>query len=379
MIRYLCIITFVFFFSSQAHAFSKQCTDVDANSVKQVQTCIASSSQMSYGLDAAGQDFAGCSRMKQSFSVLTGIRMDADSDMMPTCNVFAPVLQNLNGKKPVWANCIDFAEKQTNLSACYSALKKAQKITNTFEAKTCPQVKRLLQQVVMGMSGNYNIDLKKLPGCEKIAVAMRENNHEMSGYACGKYKPDSQQHINACLHSYFAAYKYYGLQLTQTCDPLRQFYHAGVQSMHDGEKTVTSYGAIAEPPGFQVAQCGMLEAAVSSYNEDQYAYEQFETTDKTEEPVRKTNTQEPKKKERANSHEQEEVYAEDPKELLKQTARTRVGESGAVNKATQYQQKYEEVVEETEAEPEEEKEEPESLEKETKKKLKKKLFDKLGL
>ncbi len=397
---FLFLMASVVLYSSQTYAFSKQCTDVDANSVKQVQTCIASSSQMSNGLDAAGKDFSGCNRLKMSFTMLTGVRADADSDMMPGCHVFAKVLENLNGRKPVWANCIDFAENQTNLSACYAALKKAQMVTNTFDSKTCPRVKAMLQQVITGMSGNYMPDFKKLPRCEKIAAAMRENNHEMSGYACGKYQPESQKHINVCLHSYFAAYKYYGMQLNQSCDQLRMFYNAGVQSMYDGEKTINQYGMASEPPDFQVAQCGMLEAAVESYNEEQYAYEQFDNTEEAEEPVKKSSgksakardyeeeDEEPvrrKQKTKSVSVDEEEEEPADGKSILKQMALDRAGESKKVNKtltkAAEYQEQYDEAVEDAEEYEDEyeEEEEPEDIEKQAKKKLTKKLFDKLGL
>jgi len=397
MLRHIFVTLCLFVVASQVHAQnrSKQCTDVDANSVKQVQACIASSSQYSQGLDLAGQNFLGCNSLKMSFSMLTGVRQDADSDLMPSCHIFAKVLENLNGRKPTWIVCIDFAEKQTNLSQCYGALKKAQMITNTFEAKTCPQVKRVLQHVITSMSGNYHrLDHKKLPGCEKIAVAMRENNHEMSGYACGKYRPDSQQHINACLHSYFAAYTYYGMRMTQNCDQLRRFYTSGVQSMYDGEKNINAYGQASEPPGFQIAQCGMLEAAVASYNEEEYDYEKFDNSDVEEAPARKTSRQtvsyddeEPvrqtSRRERVRETVEEEEEPADAKSILKQVALDRAGESKTVNrgleKAAEYEEQYDELTAEEEEAEEEEEVTVESVKQETKKKLKKKLFDKLGL
>lgn len=396
MLRHLFITLCLFLFTSQAQAqnYSKQCTDVDANSVKQVQTCIASSSQMSQGLDQAGKDFAGCSRLKMSFTMLTGVRQDADSDMMPSCHVFAKVLENLNGRKPVWTGCIEFAEKQTNLSGCYAALKRAQLITNTFHAKTCPNVKNVLRGVAFGMSANYSLDFKRMPGCETIAQAMRENNHEMSGYACGKYKPDNQQHINACLHSYFAGYKYYGMPLAHSCDQLRQFYNTGVQSMYDGEKTMNAYGVKSEPPGFQIAQCGMLEEAVASYNEEEYNYEKFDNSDVEEAPARKTSRQtvsyddeEPgrqtSRRERVRETVEEEEEPADAKSLLKQVALDRAGESKTVNrsleKAAEYEEQYDELTAEEEEAEEEEEVTAESIKQEAKQKMKKKLFDKLGL
>ena len=181
-------LTFLFSLQAQAQNYSKQCTNVDARSVKQVQTCIASSSNLIHGLDAVGKDFSGCGKLKMNFSLLTGVRPDADSEMMPDCHVFSKVLYNLNGKQPVWSDCIDFAENQTSLSRCYASLKRSQRITNTFEAKTCTQVKRVLMDVVIGVKGAQNINMQKMPGCEQIASVMRENNHEMSGYACGKIR-----------------------------------------------------------------------------------------------------------------------------------------------------------------------------------------------
>ncbi len=396
MLRHLLVTLCLFLFATQVQAQnrSKQCTDVDANSVKQVQACLASS-QMVQGLDGMGQDLGGCSRLKMSFAMLTGVRPDADSDLMPGCKVFAAVLENLNGKKPIWTGCIEFAENQTNLSSCYAVLKKSQKITNTFDSKTCPQVKRVLQQVISGMSGSYSLPTNKMPGCEKIAAVMRENNHEMSGYACGKYRPDSQQHINACLHSYFAAYKHYGMNFSQNCDQLRVFYQMGVQSMYDGDLKYSNYGLAAQHPDYQVAQCGMLEAAVASYNAEEYDYEKFDNTDVEETPARKTSRQtvsddeEPvrqtSRRERVRETVEEEEEPADAKSILKQVALNRAGESKTVNrgleKAAEYEEQYDELTaEEEEAEEEEEEEVTvESVKQETKKKLKKKLFDKLGL
>ena len=389
-------LTFLFSLQAQAQNYSKQCTNVDARSVKQVQTCIASSSNLIHGLDAVGKDFSGCGKLKMNFSLLTGVRPDADSEMMPDCHVFSKVLYNLNGKQPVWSDCIDFAENQTSLSRCYASLKRSQRITNTFEAKTCTQVKRVLMDVVIGVKGAQNINMQKMPGCEQIASVMRENNHEMSGYACGKYKPDSQQHINACLHSYFAAYKYYGMHASQTCDQLRRFYHSGVASMHDGEKTLHGYFGAREPSNFQVAQCPMLEAAVASYNEEDYKYESFNSNtasvdddkpaSQRRESVKTTNEANYDQPRRVTQPAVDRAPAEesevptDAKSLLKQMAIERAGQSKTVNKtletAAEYESQYEEVMAEGEEYVAEEEEDLETL---AKKKVAKKLFDKLGL
>lgn len=230
---------------------ASQCAGIDVNNPSQVKTCIATSAIP--GLDNMGKSMAGCVQLQYSVMTQAG---SAKNGPKPKCSVIAEALTQINGRAPVWAPCVPFAETGRNPATCLNIL-----LANQHnQAIDCAQAKNMLRSVRSQLTGDTAL-AAEVPGCEVIAKAMRDNNRPITGYECGNYLPDNQAHISQCLHAYWAGIGAQPKAINANCDQLRAFYQHGVQSMFDGK------GMLPEnPPNYQTPQCGMLENALASYS-----------------------------------------------------------------------------------------------------------------
>lgn len=248
--RYFISVVFLSSLCHFAMATSPQCAGIDVNNVQQVKTCIAGSAIP--GLDNMGNSMAGCIQLQSAVSTLSG---SSKNGAKPSCGVIAQVLTDLNGRAPLWAPCVKFAENGTNPAVCLKAL--LAKPTNP--PADCAQIKGVLRSVRTQLTGDMQ-NAAQVPGCEEIARAMGEINQPMTGYECGKYLPNNQAHITQCLHAYFRGIGAQPKAINSNCDQLRAIYQHAVQSMFD------SAGMLPEnPPNYQTPQCPMLEQALASY------------------------------------------------------------------------------------------------------------------
>lgn len=371
-------------------ASDKPCADADPRNAGQVKSCI-SRSQNLVGLDGAGKDFRGCSQIRTLFAQAAGIKVwgsGADAESLPSCGVVSQVLTDMNGTTPVWSGCVGYVDQGRDLNACVASLKKAGKI-GSINQRSCAAMKQALVGLEVGMLG---VQHRAPPSCLTIAKALEQNYLRLYAYDCRAYEPNSQVHINRCLHSVLHDQGYAPQAANLSCDQLRMQYKMAVESVHDWKSPAIPEG----PANFQTSTCAMMEQAVASFDPSVNANRELASgsgqpaeratppqANGREEAVA-VQAAEPRSQTRTTAA-VESASVQQPMsttDLLKQQAMEQVLQSetasGALQQMEEYETQYDAATTE-EAVAYEEEVTLDSVEEEAKKKLKNKLFKTLGL
>lgn len=229
---------------TSAFAGIPECENANPDSAKDVQNCIAKTPEIHYGLQQATINPSICRLTQNTIRSAKKASMPEESIKVPSCDTVAQALTQLNGVRPLWAECTHYDGSQEALNRCTASYLKQ---TNKNVALECIQSRLLLVGALQGASDSDFDFNKNGPSCEMISKALATQGIQMAGSECLGYRPDDQKHMEQCLKPLILS-----TQGKITCDELRTKY-----------KLIVSF-LTESPENFSLPTCPMLESAVQN-------------------------------------------------------------------------------------------------------------------
>lgn len=223
-----------------------ECANANPESVADIQNCIARESGMSFMLQQATINPSICSLTKEVIRKNGKPRAQNDEVPVPTCDTVAKAVTNLNGVRPLWAECTKYDNTQQALNRCAASYLKPQSGIRELD---CFSFRLQIGGAIAGASDTPFNAKKDAPSCDMVSQALTAQGIRMTSAECLGYRPNDQHHMEQCLKPSLFAPQNRNRQIP--CDELRQHYRGLVTSVMSDPAQIQT---------FAIPTCPMIEA-----------------------------------------------------------------------------------------------------------------------
>lgn len=227
-----------------------ECVNANPDNVTDIQNCLARTPGMQIGLQQATVNATVCKLAKDTIAEAQRETRSKEDVRVPTCNTVAKALTELNGVRPLWAECTGYDGSQGALNRCAASYMQGRKQNI---AADCFTFRLLIVGAIEGASDNtFNVQ-KDGPSCEMVSKALASQGIRMTLSECLGYRPNDQRHMEQCIKPTLLSLP--SRSAPPSCDDLRRYYRANVASLMTDPAQIQT---------FAIPTCPMIESAAKS-------------------------------------------------------------------------------------------------------------------
>ena len=252
-----------FLFASFYSFANSKCLNADPNSVEQVFECVATATINQYNNvnPFARSEQAMCNALQGIYQNVLRVQGVAAQDIngkVPSCEIFAEVLTELNGTPPLWEGCLGYSPGASHMAQCLLSIaeKSGQYQAAKQQLSNCLIAQSSYETILYSMSFNKQ---NRLPdnyqkvNCDAYLTALSANDPDANSQSpCAGFDQNNvTAHAKKCL---LADEQLRGMKEQLTCQSLRQSYQT---------KLIQVYGSL--PQGFRLLRCSELDNIIAAF------------------------------------------------------------------------------------------------------------------
>ncbi|MFC4700528.1 hypothetical protein ACFO4O_10185 [Glaciecola siphonariae] len=239
---------------------SAKCAAANPSSVSDVYECVATASVSLHNNvnPFINTQKAQCLNLKMVYANVLqqhGVARDKVNEKLPTCEVFAKVLLDLNGEPPFWQSCLGYDGSAEHMVKCLTGMATQANSKHKRQLQmlnNCGVAGMMYESILLSLDDTNSMSMPsnyKRPDCDTFLAKLEASQDSVEASPCADFSENNiNAHARRCLLS---DQRIKQMSPTLTCQTMRQLYQS---------KLIQTYGKI--PEGFRLLACSVLNPII---------------------------------------------------------------------------------------------------------------------